>query len=275
MTAATKLTWSKEFIAFARIVEQRFGLRLEGKEYLVPSRLQAVAADIGVDSVQQVLARACRGDHSVLSKAVEAMTTNETLFFREPHVFQSLAEYVLPELIEVADGRLTIWSAASSSGQEAYSLAITLREHFPAVVADNARIIATDISSAMIERCRAGVYERFEVERGLDAALAEKYFTTDGTNWTAAPELLSMVRATELNLLGPWPEIRQSDLVLLRNVLVYFSDAVKERILRRIHDNALRPHGCLVLGGSETMMALDTEFEARRVGTATIYVPSR
>ena len=262
------------FAEFARIVEEDCGLRLEGKEYLLPSRLLRLAEELGLASLDELLTKACRRDPIVLPRAVEAMTTNETFFFREAHVFAALGSSVLPELVARSDGALTIWSAAASSGQEAYSLAILLREQLPAELANRCRILATDLSPSMVQRCREGAYSRFEITRGLDPTLASRYFTTDGQQWTAKPELRSMVRATTLNLLGSsWPDVGRCDLVLLRNVLVYFSDEVKERLVRRIGERVLTKDGYLLLGAGETLMRLDTGFRPQRVEAATFYRP--
>ncbi|WP_420452493.1 CheR family methyltransferase [Ilumatobacter sp.] len=257
---------------FRQVVDRRIGVQLDGKEYLIENRLRAVAQNHGLDSTAAVLAAIRRGDRAVESDAIEAMTTNETSFFRDQHPFTSLAEHVLPPLAAANGDRLTIWNGACSSGQESYTLAMTIADHLPHLaVGGRTRIVSTDVSPAMVERTAAGTYSRFEVNRGLPAALAVRHFEQTGRNWTAKPLLRSMVEARELNLLEPFRGLPRCDVVLLRNVLIYFTVAARRDIVRRIGTEVLKPGGCLLLGASETINGFDEGFESRRIGSATFH----
>ncbi len=258
--------------AFIELVDRRIGVQLAGKEYLIDSRLQTVVHEQGEASVAALLLKIQRGDHRLERLAVEAMTTNETSFFRDQHPFQALIDEVIPDLTRDNGGRLTIWNGACSSGQESYTLAMSILDHFPVLAgAGRTRIISTDVSPEMVARTREGSYSRFEVNRGLPTALSVRHFDQTGRTWTAKPALRSMVEARELNLLQPWTGLPKCDLVLLRNVLIYFTVPVRQDILRRIRTEVLRPGGCLLLGASETVAGIDSGFESRRIGTSTFY----
>ncbi len=258
---------------FVQLVDNAIGVQLQGKEYLIESRLEPVAVARGLGSARELIARMRGGDRVAQQAAIEAMTTNETSFFRDQHPFQTLADLVIPDLRRASGGSLTVWNGACSSGQESYTLAITLRENFPDLPASRIKIVSTDVSGKMVERCREGKYSRFEVNRGLPANLALKYFDQEGRNWVAKPELRSMIEVRELNLLKPWAALPQCDLVLLRNVLIYFTSPVKQEILRRIRTDVLKPSGALMLGASESIVGIDAGYETRRVGQTTLYYP--
>ncbi len=257
---------------FNGVVDRSIGVQLEGKAYLVESRLQPLAKKFDVPTVAELIARMRKGDREIETAAIEAMTTNETSFFRDGHPFETLAREVIPDLVEKSGGKLTIWNGACSSGQESYTLAMVLRDNFPDLTTPGrTRIISTDVSPDMVERTRAGSYSRFEVNRGLPATQAIKHFDQAGRNWVAKQELRLMIEARELNLLETWRDLPKCDLVLMRNVLIYFTVEVKREILRRIRTEVLAPHGALVLGSSESTVGIDPEFEPRRVGTSTFY----
>jgi chemotaxis protein methyltransferase CheR len=258
---------------FVDMVDKAIGVQLQGKEYLIESRLEPVAVACGLGSVNDLFRKLRMGDRAAQQAAVEAMTTNETSFFRDQHPFQTLAQELVPELRRASGGTLNIWNGACSSGQESYTLAITLREHVAGLDASQVKILSTDVSPKMVERCREGKYSRFEVNRGLSSNLSVKYFDQVGRSWVAKPELRSMITVRELNLLRPWSGIPKSDLVLLRNVLIYFTPAVKQDILRRIRTDVLKPHGALILGASESIVGIDAGYEMRRVGQSTLYFP--
>ena len=190
--------------------------------------------------------------------------TTETSFFRDQHPFEALRKVVLADLIgRRRDGcRLHIWCAASSTGQEPYSLALLLREHFPELDGWKVFLLASDLSQAVLARAREGRYKQIEVNRGLPAALLVKYFEQHGTDWQLKPAIRAMVDFQEINLAQPWPALPRMDLVLLRNVMIYFDVATKKTILGRLA-RLLRPDGYLLLGGAETTFNLDDSF--RRV----------
>ena len=265
---------SADFTYVQTLVRDRAAIVLEDRQdYLVQARLAPVAHDAGLDSVGALVTR-LRASHpgGLHSRVVEAMTTNETSFFRDVHPFEALERHLLPELIarRGAQRRLSIWSAACSSGQEPYTVAMILADRFPQLHAWDVRILATDISTQMVERARAGRYAQLEMNRGLPAARLVRHFTRVGTQWEASAALRAAVEFRPLNLVEPWPPIRPMDVVLLRNVLIYFSVATKREILARLR-RVLRPDGFLILGGAETTLGLDEHFERLQVGTASCY----
>jgi chemotaxis protein methyltransferase CheR len=190
--------------------------------------------------------------------------TTEPLFFRDHHPFEALRQTVIPDLISrrQAERRLSIWCAASASGQEPYSLAILFREHFPELAGWKISLLASDVSREMLARAREGRYNQIEVNRGLPAALLVKYFEQHGTQWHIKPAIRSMVEFREINLAQAWPTLARMDLVLIRNVMIYFEVETKKTILGRLA-GLLRPDGYLLLGGAETTFNLDDSY--RRV----------
>lgn len=234
-----------------------------GKEYLAESRLAPVARKEGFQSIADLIAHLRPLSRNPLHrKVVEAMTTNETSFFRDVHPFETLRTKVLPELL--ARGRprapLQIWSAACSTGQEAYSIAMTLRESFPELMLADTRILATDLNTVVLERTREGMYSQFEVSRGLPTPQLLRHFDKAETEWQARPELRRMIDTQQMNLATHWPALPTMDVVFMRNVLIYFDTDVKRAILGRMR-KVLARGGYLFLGGSETTLGVDDAFE--------------
>jgi chemotaxis protein methyltransferase CheR len=255
---------SGEFDYIRNLVHERSALVLEpGKEYLVESRLGPVAIQEGFSSLDRLIERLRTNPYGPLHrKVIEAMTINETTFFRDPRPFEVLKTVVLPELIKkrAEDRALNVWFAACSSGQEPYSFAMLLREHFPSVSGWDCRLIASDISRDVLARGRNGLYTQLEVNRGLPAPLLLKYFRKVDHGWQLCPEVRRMVTFQEINLIEAWPALPRMDIVFMRNVLIYFSVDAKKAILTRV-SRLLRPGGFLFLGGSETPMYLDKTFQ--------------
>lgn len=255
---------SGDFRYICDLVHDQAALVLEpGKEYLVESRLSPLARHEGFPSYQQLVARlrsAPVGD--LHRKVVEAMTTNETSFFRDARVFAMLRKSILPRLIarRSAERSLNIWCAGCATGQEPYSLAMLLSDCRSLLAGWQVRIIATDISRDVLARARAGRYSQLEVNRGLPAHLLVKYFHQHGSVWEVRPEIRRMVEFREMNLIHAWAGLPAIHLVLMRNVMIYFDVETKKDILARI-GRLLTPHGCLLLGGSETTINLDDSFE--------------
>jgi len=261
-----------DLAAFARRVESKIGVRIGDKAYLVESRLQPLLRKFGVDTISEFLTAIERGRRDFEAAAIEAMTTNETSFFRDQHPFRSLVDEVIPRMISSPTDRLTIWNGACSSGQESYTLAMVLSDNFPELVTSRrVRILSTDVSQEMVDRTAAGTYSRFEVNRGLPTADASRYFDSQGRNWVAKPQLRSMIEAKQHNLLESFSTLPKSNIVLLRNVLIYFSNDVKLDILTRVRRDVLVPGGCLMLGASEMTHGIDTGYEARRIGASTFF----
>ena len=257
-----------------QLVRERAAIVLEeGKQYLVANRLSVLARREGLGSAQEVIDRLRAAPSGPLQrKVIEAMTTTETLFFRDGKPYEALRNTILPELqrMRAADRKLQIWSCACSSGQEPYSLAMLIREHFPALTSWNVQIVATDISTEMLARSRAGRYSQLEVNRGLPVSYLMKYFEKAGLEWQVRRELRKMIEFRELNLAAPWSAMPPVDLLLLRNVLIYFDVEMKRQILAKVR-KVLRPDGFLLLGTAETTMNLDDGFELIRSDGTSYY----
>jgi chemotaxis protein methyltransferase CheR len=256
------------------LVYRRSGIVLEdGKDYLVDSRLSPVARCEGVDSIDALVEKLRRDQHGELAqRVVEAMTTNETLFFRDAHPFAALRSHFVPELLKArgTERRLCIWSAAAATGQEPYSIAMTLLEAFPELASWEIRILATDLNEAVLDRARQGRYRPLEVSRGLPATYLARYFTRRDGDWELSARVRDMVTFRQLNLVEAWCDIGPCDLVFMRNVLIYFDANTKTSILRRLHQ-VLRRDGFLVLGGAETTTNLDEAYVPLRVGAGIYY----
>ena len=265
-----------EFDFLRSLVRERCAIVLEpGKEYLADTRLAPLLRGGGFPSAVElcaVLRAAPRGE--LERRVVEAMTTNETSFFRDIHPFEALRGRLLPELLaaRAQERRLRLWSGACSSGQEAYSLAMLLSEHFSGLRLWDVSVLATDISRAMVQRTGAGLYGQLEINRGLPAPLLLNHFERIGTQWQIKPALRQLVQARELNLAAPWPTLPRFDVILLRNVLIYFDLDTRRSILRRARQ-ALRPDGYLILGSAETTQLVDERWERVSCGTSVSYRP--
>jgi chemotaxis protein methyltransferase CheR len=263
-----------EFDYVRRLVYDRAAIVLEpGKAYLVESRLEPVAREAGLGSLRELIRRLqTEQQHALHVRVVEAMTTNETSFFRDTHPFEALRQTLLPELIarRAAERRLHLWCAACSSGQEPYSLAILLREHFPQLATWSLRFIASDISREMLARSSEGCYSQLEVNRGLPASLLAKYFQRQGLQWQVKEEIRRMVEFREINLSQRFPTLPLMDLVLMRNVLIYFDVDTKKAILGKVRA-LLRPDGYLILGHAETTVNLDAAYERVRLDQISCY----
>jgi chemotaxis protein methyltransferase CheR len=248
----------------AGLLRERCALVLEpGKEYLIKSRLTPLAQRHGLGAIGQLLDRLREPASSgLVTEVVEAMVTTETSFFRDIHPFETLKKTVLPKLIELrrAQRQLNIWCAASSSGQEPYSIAILLQEYFPDLASWRINLSATDISQEMLTRSRAGRYSQVEVNRGLPTPLLLKWFRQEAGSWQLDEQIRGMVSFTPLNLAQPWPAMPRWDLIFLRNVMIYFDIDTKKAILGRV-SRVLSSQGYLLLGGAETTLNLDDSFQ--------------
>jgi chemotaxis protein methyltransferase CheR len=248
---------------FRRFLKERSGLVLaDDKHYLLETRLTPLARKLGIASIAQLAGKLREpGAAAVQEAVVDAMTTNESFFFRDKTPFEAFTGTMLPHLLRnrPAAQALRIWCAAASTGQEPYSLAMLIKENGAKLAGRRIEILATDISNEVLTRAKAGVYSQFEVQRGLSVQYLVKYFAKEGEAWRIAPDIRSMVDFRYMNLLKPFTGMGLFDIVFCRNVLIYFEPATKLDVLTRI-GRVLRPDGFLVLGGAETVVGLTDDF---------------
>lgn len=241
-----------------RLLKERSGLVLsEDKRYLLESRLLPLARKQGVPGISEIVQKMRAGSEALINDVVEAMTTNETFFFRDKTPFDHFKDSVIPELISARAARksLRIWCAASSTGQEPYSLAMVLKEKAAQLAGWRIEIIATDLSPEVLEKSRAGLYSQFEVQRGLPIQLLVKHFEQVGTMWQLKADVRAMVQFRSFNLLHDFAPLGKFDVIFCRNVLIYFDQATKSDIFGRLM-RANEPDGYLFLGAAETVVGL-------------------
>jgi chemotaxis protein methyltransferase CheR len=246
-----------------KCLKERSGLVLSAdKQYLVESRLLPVARKAGLGTLRELVAALKRGSADALMTAVvEAMTTNESLFFRDKVPFEHFRSTVLPALKAArrASRTIRIWCAAAATGQEPHSLAIILKEMERDLAGWRIELLATDLSNEVLERARQGIYNQFEVQRGLPIHLLIRYFTRSGDMWQLAPDIRAMVRYRQLNLLADFAHLGMFDLIFCRNVLIYFDQQTKIDLLDRLAQ-VIAGDGFLVLGAAETVVGLTDRF---------------
>ncbi len=256
---------AEDFGLFATLVKQRSGLVLTPeKAYLLESRLMPVVRKYNMKSLEDMAASIRnKRDETVLNDITEAMTTNESFFFRDQKPFTAFQKILLPELLKsrAAAKQIRIWSAAASSGQEAYSLAMICAEEASKLHGWRVEIIGTDLSREMVDRAKVGVYTQFEVQRGLPIALLMKYFQQQGADrWQIKENIRSMVQFREGNLLQDLGVNGSFDIVFCRNVLIYFDLPTKAKVLEAI-GKIMLPDGVLLLGGAETVLGVTDKFK--------------
>jgi chemotaxis protein methyltransferase CheR len=242
-----------------------------GKEYLVESRLLPLARQTGhadVDSYVKELST--RRSPAALKLVVEALTTNETSWFRDSDPFTALRQTIFPELAKARSNRqLRVWAAACSSGQEPYSILMTAQDT-PELAGWKIDMIASDLSQEMLDRAQKGEYSQLEVNRGLPATTLVRHFERSGLSWRISPALAAQVQFRQLNLVRPFPPMGKFDVVFLRNVLIYFDLATKRDILRRVRQ-VMAPDGHLFLGAAEMTMGVDDAWERVPAGRSSVY----
>ena len=247
-----------------KLLKERSGLDLSAdKQYLVESRLLPLARRSSLAGIPELVLRMKGGDAEVLTAGVvEAMTTNETFFFRDKLPFEHLKEAILPALAQARAARrsLRIWCAASSTGQEPYSIAMCLKEAGPMFAGWRIEIVATDLSLAVLEKSKAGLFSQFEVQRGLPIQMLVKYFTQTGELWQLNAEIRDMVQHRPLNLLKDFSHLGTFDVIFCRNVLIYFDQNTKTGIFERI-SRMLEPDGVLALGAAESVVGITNAFK--------------
>jgi chemotaxis protein methyltransferase CheR len=245
-----------------KFLKERSGLDLSpDKQYLVESRLLPLARKASLPGIPDLVLKIRNGDGRLATDVVEAMTTNETFFFRDKIPFDHLRDSIMPGLIQARAARksLRIWSAASSTGQEPYSIAMCLKEMGAALAGWRIEIIATDLSQEVLEKCKAGVYSQFEVQRGLPIQLLMKYFTQAGDVWQLKADVRAMVQFRQLNLLQDFSHLGTFDVIFCRNVLIYFDQDTKAVIFERMA-KGLEADGTLLLGAAESVVGITDAF---------------
>jgi chemotaxis protein methyltransferase CheR len=264
----------REFKSVQDFVRQKSGILLgDDKGFLVITRLTPLLWRRQMKSFGELTAGLAADPNGPLAQeTLDLMTTNETWFFRDAGPFDGLRTEIVPALAKSRSNqrRLNIWSAASSAGQEAYSTAMTLWHYFESLRTWDIKILATDISEAMLNRVREGEYDQFEVNRGLPLALLVKYFEQAGLKWRIKDELKKLVETRPLNLNGAWPALPKFDVVFLRNVLIYFDQADRRKIVERVAQQ-LAPEGVLFLGGSEILEEVSDRFTAVNLARGRYY----
>lgn len=255
-----------DFEYLQSILKDRSGLVLSAdKVYLVESRLMPVARARGMNGLDELIhAMRTTRDEKLLVEITDAMTTNESFFFRDIQPFESFRDAVLPEIAEArktgVGKKIRIWSAASSSGQEPYTLAMLLKEDEAKYPGLSFEIIATDLSTEIVAKAKAGLYSQFEVQRGLPIQLLVKYFKQVEEHWQIDAKIRGMVSFKEFNLLGDYGALGRFDIIFCRNVLIYFDQETKSDILDRMA-NLLPPDGVLYLGGAESVLGISKKFK--------------
>ncbi len=252
-----------EFNFLSALLKKRSGLALtEDKRYLLETRLQPIARETGLNTISELVGK-LRGAPSedLLRNVTEAMTTNESMFFRDNRPFEQLKTVLLPKLREIHQGtrHIRFWNAACSNGQEPYSLAITLQEEKPKMSGFSYEIQATDLDTQVLKKAAEGVYSQFEVQRGMPIQLLLKYFTkVENNNWQIKPDIRSMVNYKQGNLLASFAGMGKFDVIMCRNVLIYFDDTAKKDVMDRLAE-CLLPHGYLFLGAAESCIGITTK----------------
>jgi len=263
-----------EYDTFRRYLEDACGIVLgENKHYLVTSRLKRVTEEFSFPSLSEMMSTLVNGnDRHLREKVIDAMTTNETMWFRDVYPFEILKNELLPELA-TNKSPVKIWSAASSTGQEAFSISMTTSEFQlsnPGKLTSNVEIVGTDISQTVVNKAKLGLYDELSVVRGLSPERRDKFFTKKGDEWGVNPDIMRRTRFTELNLLNNYTLLGKFDIIFCRNVLIYFSSDMKKDILERMA-HILKPGGTLILGGSESPTGYTKAFSMKRYPDGVVY----
>ena len=272
---------SAEITFVTRLVDELCGVMLDdSKAYLIESRLGELARSSGCASYRDLCQKArYANDPALRQKIVDAITTQETLFFRDGNPFEALRHRLIPDLVDGKAGtpfarRIRIWSAAASTGQEPYSIAICLRETIPDIQAWDVQILATDISDGAIKQASLGRYAAHEIQRGMPQPLLAKYFTSQNGAWKIKDDVRAMVSFQKRNLLEPFTGIGPFDIIFCRNVAIYFDAPRRRDLFLRLADR-LTPNGALLVGSSESLIDLGPRFAPQNHCRATYYLPNR
>ncbi len=266
----------EDFEFVTRLVRERAAIVLDpGKEYLVEARLLPIVRSDGFRSIAALVAQLRADRHGRLAqRVVEALTSHDTCFFRDVTPFEALRKVVLPDLVKRrgADHQLRFWSAACASGQEAYSLLMTICDHFPQLRQWNVKAVGTDLSDEMVRRANDGRFTQVETNRGLTMVVLLKHFRAAGAGWQVNDQLRALAEFRPQNLAEEWPEMEPMDVILMRNVLLEFDLEARRRILARVR-KVLREDGYLILGATESLRGLDDSWKAQSYGNVVLWRP--
>ena len=255
---------SQDFELYKSLLHKNSGLTIgPDKTYLLESRLTPIAKKWGYNSLEDMTqALHKKRDDKLITQIIEAMATNETLFFRDLKPFKLFEEVVLPHMLENrrAGQPIKVWCTAASTGQEPYSLAMVLKDNEDKLKGRKCEILATDISSLALDKAREAKYTQFEVQRGMSVQYLMKYFTQDGDKWRLKDEIRNMVKLDYFNLLGDMNRLGTFDVIFCRNVLIYFDEETKRQVLENIA-RRLTADGFLFLGGAETVLGITDKFK--------------
>ncbi len=246
-----------------KLLKDQSGLDLSAdKQYLIESRLVPLSRKAGLAGIPELVQKMKTGSSSLVAQVVEAMTTNETFFFRDKVPFDHFRQSIMPEVLKARASRksIRIWCAAGSTGQEPYSLAMCLKEMEPQLAGFKVDIIATDLSQEVLEKSKAGLYSQFEVQRGLPIQMLVKYFKQNGEFWQINPDIRAMVQHRQLNLLQHFSHLGTFDIIFCRNVLIYFDQPTKTAIFERM-SRIIEPDGVLALGAAESVVGITDTFK--------------
>jgi chemotaxis protein methyltransferase CheR len=245
-----------------KLLRDHSGLDLSAdKQYLIESRLLPLARKAGIAGIAELVQKLKGGPIALITQVVEAMTTNETFFYRDKVPFEHFRDVIMPDVLRARANRksIRIWCAAGSTGQEPYSLAMSLKEMSAALAGWRVEILATDLSQEVLEKSKAGIYSQFEVQRGLPIQLLVKYFKQQGELWQINADVRAMVQHRQFNLLHDFAQLGAFDVIFCRNVLIYFDQETKSNIFRRLA-KTVESDGFLVLGAAETVVGLTEDF---------------
>lgn len=268
---------TEEHFSFIKIfLKEKCGITIDSEKlYLVESRLIPVLESENFQDFDTLIEKIKHDRHGHLhQKIIDAMTTNETSFFRDRHPFETLKNTILPHLTKSMQthNKINIWSAACSKGQEPYSIAMLIKEHFDNLQPYQYSIYASDISNDILKSAQSGIYTKFEINRGLSETYLNKYFAPNFTEneWRISEQIKNSVTFMKINLIDDWPLLPAMDVIFLRHVLIYFEIETRRNILRKIK-KILKPDGYLFLGVGETPFGIDEEFESVYIGNSICY----
>ena len=261
-----------ELKIIAKYIHDISGIYLDqSKSYLFETRLGSIAEELGCKSYEELYSHSKRdASGKIQRKIIDAISTNETLFFRDKGPFELLQHKILPEMIDARTPsspalktNIRIWSAASSTGQELYSVAITIKELLRDLAPYNFKLLGTDISDTAVSQASYGKYNKFEIERGLDRKLLQKYFTLFGDSWKIKDEIRAMVNFRKFNLMQPFSALGKFDIIFCRNVAIYFTLEDRKKLFNRIAES-LADDGFLLIGSTESLTGVCPRFVPKR-----------